>query len=489
MNGKSLIKLSSGPVMGLLFFTLLKEFGHTDASVARMGFITGWVGTWWLTEVVNLAITAFIPFVLLPFLGILDAKEVASQYMDQVIFLFMGGFILAFAIEKWHLHNRFAKYILSITGNKPESILLGIMFTSFFISMWISNTATVMMLLSAVLAIIHRLDKFNTNTGKLTEALLIGLAYSATIGGMATLVGTPTNMIFYSYYQQHFPNDKSVTFFSWFMIGFPIAISLLFICYFILKKIFSLNKIEIPAELLHVEKEIEATQKLSYEEKAVALIFGITVFLWFFRSDIPLGNFTIPGWSNLFPYSSFIQDSTVAILMSTTLFFIPSKNLKGSTLLNFEDIKRLPFDIILLFGSGFALAKGFEVSGLSKWIAGQLGNFSNVHIWVLLLILCTLITVLSEFSSNVASIQLMLPVIMPLTEVLKINPLALIIPATLAASLGFMLPVATAPNTIVYGTARVKAKHMYLTGLFLNIAGIVLISIVILTLGKTIFKF
>jgi sodium-dependent dicarboxylate transporter 2/3/5 len=468
---------------GPLLFVIISSLPAFDSSHPEMMAMLGlvcWVALWWFTEVVHIAITSLLPFVLLPSLGIIDIKETAAQYMDPILFLFIGGFIISFAIEKWGLHKRVALRILSITGKNPAQLLLGIMITSYFISMWISNTATVMMLLSAVMAIIYQLDHHYNDKHqhrKLSSALLIGLAYAATIGGMATLVGTPTNMIFYRAYLEAYPLQNDLSFISWFKVGFPISILLLLITWMVLKINISKKEQAINFDISIFKKAYQDLGKFSSEEKTVGLIFISTALLWFTRADIPLGSFTIKGWCNLFPYPNQMQDSTVAIVCALLLFILPASE-KGKSILEWKDTAKLPFDILLLFGSGFALAKGFESSGLSKYLASQLNFLNGVHPLMILLIVCVIITIISEFASNVASIQLALPILIALQDAMHLHPMVLLVPATLAASLGFMMPVATAPNTIVFSSGHIKTSEMGFVGFWVNISGIVIISLI-----------
>ncbi|MDP1747663.1 MAG: SLC13 family permease, partial [Bacteroidota bacterium] len=333
--------------------------------------------------------------------GIADSKTTAYQYMDPIIFLFIGGFIIAFAIERWHLHQRIALKILMNVGTSPSRILLGIMLTSYLISMWISNTATVMMLLSAVLAVIIQIEKHfkeEHHSHKMASALLIGLAYSATIGGMATLVGTPTNMIFFREYTEKFPLNNDMNFLSWFLIAFPLSFVILLVAFGVLKTMFIKKDTVLLLDKGYFATAYQKLGKMSFEEKVVATIFSITALLWFTRADIDFGVVKMSGWSNLFPNKDYLQDSTVAIVMALLLFFIPSKKEKGRALIIWEDVTRLPFDIILLFGGGFALAKGFELSGLSNWLGSQLQFTSHANIYIFIFGMCILVTIISEFA-------------------------------------------------------------------------------------------
>ncbi|MFM9946088.1 MAG: SLC13 family permease [Bacteroidia bacterium] len=480
MKTSWLLKLLSGPFFFFLIITYT-NLSPENPNVSLMAGITVWIAFWWLTEVVDLAVTSLLPLILLPTMGILDAKTTASQYNDQVIFLFVGGFILSFAIEKWNLHKRISLKILSLIGTSPVNILAGVMFTSYFISMWMSNTATVMMLLAAVIAINYNIQQEigETIKNKIPSALLLGLAYSASIGGMATLVGTPTNMIFYSFYQSNLPDAEAMTFTKWFAVAFPISLTLLIGTFFILRYKFITKASNIKFDKSYFKDAYKKLGPFSFEEKTVTLLFSITAFLWFTRSNMDFGNFKFYGWGKLFDINGkeFVLDSTVAIFMAFLLFIIPSKKEKGQHILIWEDAKKIPYDIILLFGSGFAIAKGFEVSGLSNWLAAQLNFLKGVHPFFMIASICAVVCLISEFASNVASIQLALPILLVLSTSLQIDPFLLMIPATLAASLGYILPVATAPNTIVYGSKLFPVKHMLSVGAIIDILGIILISV------------
>ncbi|MFY7947087.1 MAG: SLC13 family permease [Bacteroidia bacterium] len=483
---KKRLALVAGPLAACILW--LCELDPQNPLVSAMAGITVWMAIWWLTEVVHLAITSFLPLILLPLFGIADAQQVANQYMDQVIFLFIGGFLIAFAIERHGLHQRIALFILGLVGKSPARILLGVMLTAWLLSMWISNTATVMMLLSAVTAVVMQLDKQIEDAVQRQQtaaALCIGLAYAATIGGMATLVGTPPNMVFYKMYTAAYPQQHDMDFGVWFSIGFPLSIVFLFISWWVIKRLLLQHSGHIRFEtrlFTNMRKEMGPIRR---DESVVIAVFVSTVVLWFTRSGFDVGHVKIPGWSHLFgKHANMITDSTVAIAMAFILFFIPSHSEKGKALLGWHEAEKLPFDIILLFGSGFALALGFELSGLSGWLAGHLALLHAAPLWLVVLLVALVVTFISEFASNVASIQLALPILISLQKVLDVHPLLLMVPATLAASLGFMLPVATAPNTIVFGTGRIKMKEMAKTGIVLDVVGVLLILAITLLWGR-----
>jgi solute carrier family 13 (sodium-dependent dicarboxylate transporter), member 2/3/5 len=469
-----------GPLVASLIW-LFTDLDPVNPKVTLMAGVAVWMSLWWFTEAVHLAVTALIPFLIMPLLGIADTKSVAQQYTDSIIFLFIGGFMLAFAIEKWHLHKRIAIRILSIVGTKPHNILLGVMLSAYLISNWISNTATTMMLFGAIMALISETDEFihgEKNKARFAAAILLGLAFSATIGGMATPVGTPPNMYFFKAYKEAFPNLNDLNFLKWASIGFPLSALFLIATYFVLRFYYLRKKVTITnLGDNHFKNNYTILGKFSYEEKWISGIFISCMLLWFTRSDIVFETFTYKGWNHLFSNPKLVDDASVAILAALLLFLIPSKQNKGEALLEWEDAKKIRYDIILMFGSGFALAYGFDVSGLSNWLAHSLAALKGVNIFFIILGICIIVTIISEFASNIASIQLAIPVMIALQKDLDLPPLLLMIPATFAASLGFMLPVATAANTIVFGTKRIDIKDMFKVGLVLDAIGILLITI------------
>ncbi len=470
-------------VSGPLLFILSVFIPSPDPyypHLLQMTGITAWVALWWLTEATHIAVTSFIPFLLLPATGIADIKVIAAQYMDPILFLFIGGFILAFAIEKWGLHRRLALGILASTGKTHASILLGIMTATYLTSMWISNTATVMMLISAVLAVIYHLKSSipsEEDHRKIASALLIGLAYSSSIGGMATLVGTPTNMIFYRVYQEHYGLQHPINFIDWMAFAFPISVLLLIFTFLIIWFGFIRKTGTYSSGYALFKKEKSELGPWNADEKKVGILFLLTAILWFTRADLEIGTYHIRGWASLFPYPAQITDSTVAIAIAVLLFLLPSTTEKGRTLMSWQEASRLPYEIILLFGSGFALAKGFETSGLSNWLAQHLHHFKSIPLPLLVLLICVLVTVISEFASNVASIQLVLPILISLQLSFNCNPETMMVPSALSASLGFMLPIATAPNTIVFSSGYIKVREMAIAGIAVDIIGILIITL------------
>jgi sodium-dependent dicarboxylate transporter 2/3/5 len=472
---RKLLAIFAGPVTGTIIYFIFSVNG-LEPSICKMAFITTWMAVWWITEAVEIGVTSLLPVILLPLFQIMKTDEVAFQYMEQTIFLFIGGFFLAYAMEKWNLHHRIAYRIILFTGNSPLRILAGIMLTAYIISMWISNTATTLMLVAAVVSIISHKELFrDQNHPKIAAAFMIALAYSATIGGMSTIVGTPTNMIFNGYWDSHYPDREPLTFIRWCTFGIPFSLFMLFTGFILLKKMFGINNTS--TDKTFIRDKYLALGKITGEQKTVMLLFTLTVILWFTRSKIDMGSISFGGWENWFP-KGYIKDSTVAIAAAVALFVLPSKD-KTKYILEWNDVKKLPFHIILLFGGGFALAKGIEVSGLGNYMASRLHFFKDYPLWILIATLAIVITLLSELASNVATITLMLPILASLAEAIHIDPLKLMLPATFAASFGFMLVIATAPNTIAYSTGHFSSRSLLRVGVWMNLAGVILLTIAV----------
>jgi solute carrier family 13 (sodium-dependent dicarboxylate transporter), member 2/3/5 len=477
-----ILKKLSGPIIGFLVFILMYS-STGDLLLSKMAGIGGWMAVWWITEAVSLYFTALLPLSLFPLLGIMDMREVAPMYTNEIIFLFIGGFLIAFAIEKSNLHKRIAFGILSSIGHTLPRVLLGIMLSSFLLSMWISNIATTMMLLPAVLAIAVQLDALGIK--KTATPLLLGLAYASSIGGTASLIGTAPNLIFAGFYHEQFPDAAPITFTKWLMFGLPVAIIFFIVAFFVLKWLFMPNQGKITIDLIECKEEYTKLGKLSLDEKSIIVLFSITVLLWFFRSDIVLDNFTIPGWSKLMPQPKYITDSAIAIFMASIMLVFPSKNEK--TLITWKEVQKIPLGIIFLFGGGFALAKGISDSGLSHWIADNLSGLNVLTPILLILALAAFMTFFTELTSNTASTYLILPIIMAVAHGSGINPLLLMVPVVFSASFAFMLPVATPPNTVVFASEHIKISEMIKAGLILNIFGIIIITTMIYIIGGVIF--
>lgn len=445
-----------------------------------------WMAIWWTTEVVPLGITALLPFALFPLLGIMNAKTIAPYYAHHVIFLFLGGFLVAFALEKWGLHERIAMKIIQKLGYSPKKILLGFMLSSYFLSMWMSNTATTLMLIAPALAVVKDLSKkFDVKAEHFDKGLLLGLAFAASIGGVATYVGTPTNIAFLNFYDGQFPG-QAPSFVTWMAFALPVSAMVLFVTYLYLTKRYCKN-----FDDSVVPEKLNYTKPWTVEEKVVALTFTVVALLWFTRSAVNFGDFSFPGWGQFFTDNEgnmLVQDSTVVVVFAVLLFVIPSKDKKGS-ILEMPELKKVPYNILLLFGGGFALSKGVEISGLGKFLAEAIINNIHASPWVLLAVLVLFVILLTELSSNTATIMLLLPILFAIAVELSIDPLYLMIPTTIASSFAFMFPVATPPNTIIFESERIPAKEMLKTGVWVNVIGFIVLMLSSLTLGTIIFNY
>jgi solute carrier family 13 (sodium-dependent dicarboxylate transporter), member 2/3/5 len=488
MHARKIISFLITPlaILGILLFADL-EPGRPAVTYTLCIAIL--MAVWWITEVVPLAVTSLLPVALFPLFGIMDGKEVSAAYFNDVIFLFMGGFMVALAMERWNLHRRIALIILQATGVSPARILLGFMFASFFLSMWISNTATVMMMLPIALSIIRQLDDMmdNKNTGRFSIGLLLGIAYSASVGGMATLVGTPPNLSFARIFQIYFPQAPEISFSLWMMFALPVSLALFFIIWILLYAGYRPKKgewTEISNDTFAVE--LKTMGKMTSAERSVFVIFLALAFLWIFRVDLDFGLFRIPGWSGLFPQAKFINDGTTAISMAILLFILPAE--KGSQrLLDWQTAAKLPWHILLLFGGGFALATGLKESGLSLWFGEQLSGMAEFHPMLIILFICLVITFLTELTSNTATTEMILPILAGLAISSGIHPLLLMVPATLSASMAFMLPVATPPNAIIFGSGRITVGQMARTGFIINITGALVMMLMMYFWGTYVF--
>ena len=451
-----------------------------DKNTELMAAISVLVSIWWITEAVPLAATALVPLIAFPLLGILSGDATAKSYINSTIFLFMGGFIIAIAMEKWNLHKRIALSLISIFGTKPSRIILGFMIAAAFISMWISNTATAVMLLPIGLAILYKLEnQFGPEkTRTFSIALMLGIAYACSVGGIATLIGTPPNLVFQRIYSITFPDKPEILFGQWMIYGVPLSAIMLIIVWFLLTKVIYKPQSDLIIDINIIRDEKKKLGHTSYEERVVLFVFVITAVLWIFRKTIDTGLFTIPGWSDLLPTPGFIDDGTVAIAMSLLLFIIPTKatDSESPAILELDSFRQIPWEIILLFGGGFALAKGFVETGLSDLIGSQFKGLAGVHPLFIIFFVCITITFLTELTSNTATSQIVLPILASLSIELGLNPMLLMVPAAISASMAFMMPVATPPNAIVFGSGRLKVVNMAKIGFWLNLIGAILIS-------------
>lgn len=457
--------------------------------VTRTAAVALWMAIWWMTGAVPLAVTALLPIILFPSLGIMSAKAVPGYYVNDIIFLFLGGFLVALSMQHWDLHRRIALRLLIFFGGRPSRVLLGFMTPTFFLSMWISNTATTMMMVPIALSVILRLEE--THEGlparRFSLGLLLAIAYSASIGGTATLIGTPPNASLVAIVENTFPEAPPISFAAWFIFGLPLA-SVMFVClWVVIRWRFLSRHASISIDIEVIRNQYAKMGRTTFEQKVVYIVFAAMALLWLTRKGLQIDPLNIPGWASLFPDPGFMRDGTVAITMAVLLFAIPSRSRPESRLLNWEIARKVPWDIILLFGGGFALAGGFAQSGLAVWAGEQLSGLSAFSPWVLVLGMCLAVSFLTELTSNAATTEMLLPIVAALAVAIEIHPLFLMIPVTLACSFAFMLPVATPPNALIFGTNRIQVMDMVRTGLILNMLAVVLVTVFMFTLGRLVF--
>lgn len=464
---KKNIGLLIGPGLFFLIQYMTLPAGMTPEAQAVLA-CTVWVAVWWITEAVPIPIASLLPVVIFPLSGALSLGQTTASYGNPIVFLFMGGFIMALSMEKWNLHKRIALSTILLVGTNPAKVVLGFMIATGFLSMWISNTATAMMMMPIGLAVTKQFAHLDA-TGKATsffgKALMLGIAYAASLGGMATLIGTPANAIMAGIVQQNLGTPLS--FFDWMKFAFPLTCLLLAICWIYLVRVaFPLDK-SVSQRAVHdtIAEELKALGKPSTEEKWIGMVFIFIAACWITRTFL---------LNRIFPA---LDDSMIAILGALILFLIPapSKAYKEA-LLTWEIGKKLPWGILLLFGGGLAIAAGFETTGLATWIGKKMMLLSSIPDFLIILAIVGTINFLTEITSNTATATMMLPIMVSLGAATGMHPYAPMLAACLASSCAFMLPVATPPNAIVFGSGYFTMKEMAGKGFWLNIITIIMIT-------------
>lgn len=446
-----------GPLLGIIFSFFLTQLGMESIAAITAG-ITLLTVTWWVTEAVPIPATSLVPFALLPLFGVVDHKIVSSSLGSHVILLLMGAFMLSKAVEKSGVHERLAIYMIRLVGvTSGQRVVFGFMLAAGLLSMWISNTATTLIMLPIALAILRHVDN-----NKLKVALILGIAYASNVGGIGTLIGTPPNVIFMAVYEEQ--TGKEFSFLSWMKIGVPVVLISLPIMAFWLTRHVKLDQpIELPSAL----------SAWRDEEKRTLIVFGLTTIAWITRKE-PFG-----GWSGWLEISG-VGDGTVALLAVIVMFIVP--NGKGGRLLDWQSAKSIPWDMLLLFAGGIALAKGFSASGLSSILGDWLTSLTYLPTFIMILTICLVVTYLTEIISNTAAAVLLMPILGITATASGYDPLVFMVPAAMCASCAFMLPVATAPNAIAYGTGEIEITTMVKEGAILSVIVSSIIGIVCFTL-------
>lgn len=441
-------------------FHLVSETGDAVIAVAI------WMVIWWITEAVHIAVTALLPLILFPLLKVMPIGDVGANYGSPIIFLFFGGFVLALALEKVNLHKRIALTIIKLTGTTPNKVILGFMMATAFMSMWISNTASTVVMLPIAISVIKLLiddeDGFTKGDRNFALSIMLGIAFSANAGGIATVIGTPPNSVLIGLLENEY--NTEISFLKWMTIGLPFSILMVGFCYLVLVKwMFPCNHIEFTTSGNVISEELQKLGKISKAERRVMTIFCITVFLWITRTII---NKIFPGLK--------LSDTIISLIGAILLFAIPMNYKKGNFVLKWNDTEKLAWGILILFGGGLALAKGMASSGLVDVITESIknGGFSAPIVVSLLIVLMLFMT---ELMSNVALVAVLAPVVAGIAIGLNIPMLNVLIPVTMASSCAFMLPMATPPNAIVFASGYVKVSQMVRAGVFLNCIAIILL--------------
>lgn len=477
------------PLLFILILLLPVPEGMKPGAMS-VAAVTVLMAVFWITEAIPMPATALLPIVLFPLLGVMKSSAATAPYANQLIYLFMGGFFIAVTMEKWNLHRRIALNIIHRVGTSPNRIILGFMIATALLSSFISNTATAMMMVPIAIAIVSQITQVSPSSlssgegsnHKVAVALMLGIAWSASIGGMATIIGTPPNIVMVGQVEKLY--NVNIGFLQWMTFGVPLSIILLFFAWFLITKVlFKVNEIDASGVDELIEDEIQKLGKTTKEEKLIIFV-GLTVgLLWIARGILSSAmkyNAELKSLiMDIFPQFGMVHDATIGILGALMLFMIPSNLKKGIFLLDWQTAVKIPWSIVLLFGGGLALAAGFSATGLTEYIAGGLTGLQGLSMFVFIAVVVTLTVFLTEVTSNTATATLLVPIMGATALAIGIHPFGPIVGACVAASCAFMLPVATPPNAVVFGSGCVTIPQMSRSGLYLNIISAFVITLAI----------
>jgi sodium-dependent dicarboxylate transporter 2/3/5 len=482
-----------GLLLGAALFTvilLLPPPAALGAEGKQVLAIAALMAVWWMTEALPIPVTSLLPVLLFPLFGLMSVREAAAPYAHDLVFLFLGGFVLALGVERSGLHRRIALRVIEFVGSGPARLVLGFMLATAFLSMWISNTATVMLMLPIALAVIEQMRPPDTPASfpRFAVALLLGVAYAASIGGTGTLIGTPPNIVLAGVLTQLYPEAPPIGFVQWMLFGLPLVAVFLPLTWLLLVRLLPTTRLQGVAVLGSGREAVRASLRalgpLRRIERLVLAVFVLTAAGWIFRAPLDLGFLRLPGLTDIFPA---LTDASIALAAAVLLFLLPGE--KGKPLFAWHDIQRgIPWGILLLFGGGFALAEGMQQSGVTLFVGALLTGFGGLPLWAMLLLTCLLLTFLTELTSNTATASILIPVMAAAAVSIGQHPLMLMLPAALNASYAFMLPVATPPNAIIFSAPWISIRVMARTGLLLNVLGAFLVTAMMYLLGMTVFS-
>ncbi|MBC9797924.1 SLC13 family permease [Sinomicrobium weinanense] len=473
------IGLISGPLLFIILLLTL-SFDTLEPGAPQVVALAAWMVIWWITDAVPLPVTALLPLVLYPVFGIFTMAEAAAPYASPIVFLFMGGFLIALAMEKQNLHRRIALNILKITGTNANGIILGFMLSTAFLSMWISNTATAVMMLPIALSIVDLLEEEKQEGQekgyrRFKLGLMLSIAYAANIGGVTTIIGTPPNVVFVGFMKEFY--QQEVEFGRWLLIGIPVCFILLLITYLMITRVLfahGLGKLEGSGGL--VQRKLNELGKMNLAERLVAIVFFITACCWVFKTQI---NGLLRG--------DYLNDTIIAMGGGLLMFVLPVKIRRHEYVLSWSHTEKLPWGILLLFGGGICLAKGLESTGIVEFVGNAIAGDGTMPLWLLIFLLTAFTLYVTELMSNVALVVIFMPIVLGIAKTLEINPMYLAVPVALASSCAFMMPISTPPNAIVFSSGYIKMSDMVKAGFFLNLITVVFLVIVALTLVRWVY--
>lgn len=467
-------------ILGPLLFLSIWQVtgvGSLDEPAVRVLALAAWMVCWWVTEAVPIPITALLPMVAMPLLEIANLRTATAPYADPIIYLFMGGFMIALGMEEQQLHKRIALNLIRLTGTNPNGIILGFMVATAFLSMWISNTATAVMMLPIAMSIMNLVQKSmgpeavaNKGFRNFALSLMLSIAYASNIGGVVTIIGTPPNVVLVGYMEQFY--QYSVAFNTWLLIGIPLGVTMLTFTYLVLVKwLFRSNLGNLAASGEVIQVQIKSLGPLSKGEKRVAVVFTVTACLWIFRE--PLNN--LIG-------KDLLNDTLIAMAGGIAMFVVPIRFREQQYLISWKSMERMPWGILLLFGGGLSLAKAMESTGIIQLVGQEISGLQGTQIWVVTLLLTSVSLFLTELMSNVALVTIFLPVVMGIADGLQVSPMLFCVPVTIASSFAFMLPISTPPNAILFASGYIGVKDMIRAGAVLNLLSILLLVLASVTL-------
>ncbi|XP_028755322.1 tonoplast dicarboxylate transporter [Neltuma alba] len=480
-----------GPLLALLV-SLFVKFDGAKANSGKMLAVIAWVFAWWLTEAVPLPVTSMCPLFLFPLFGIASADSVAHSYMGDVITLVLGSFILALAVERYNVHRRLALKVTMVFCGEPLNpplLLLGLCATTFFVSMWMHNVASAVMMMPVATGILQRMppkEEQSAAVNKFCRAVVLAVVYATPIGGTSTLTGTGVNLILVGMWKSLAPGAKPISFNNWFFFGFPVAILILFSFWSILCLLYvqrgSGRALAPYLDKTHLKRDLEALGPMNFAEKMVLSIFGLLIILWMTRRITD----DIPGWGALF--DGLVGDGSVSVLVAVLMFIIPNKKGEGEKLMDWNECKKLPWKLILLLGAGFALADGVQSSGLADVLSGALSFLEDAPYWAIAPLVSLMSSIITEFiTSNDATATLLVPLLYHIARTMHVHPLLMMVPGAMATEFAYWLPTSTPSNVVGFATGYIDIQDMLKIGVPLKVAGIAVLSLLMPTLGALVF--